>query len=506
MKRLDPSKCRSVPGRDFGSPKELWGFRTVPDARRPLAIARDFLDANAPLLAIEGLTAKFGAPRLIESLGARHVILQQRHRGLRVHRAYVTLHLDSRGRVYLVKNRAVPRDRLPGEPEFRVSEARAVGIAKRHISSSARRLRPTKPERVWFWAKSVLHPAWKIRVHRMNPRCEWIVYVDAERGTLLHRWDNLALAPIKRCARIFDPNPVVGAPKWRPLDENGTPRVPPAEAYRTVRLRDLTSPRVLDGRRVSTRLTSKRIRTSGPVVDTLSTKRGFDEAMAYYHVNRAIAYLESLGYRGRRRLFTKPIDIDAHGTRDDNSWYSPDGRSLTFGTGGVDDAEDAEVILHEFGHAIQDAICPDFGQSEEAAAMGEGFGDYFAASFFAAKKPARFRDSVMSWDGVENDELDPPCQRRMDGAWTYENFDHGPKADEHVNGTIWSAALWDIWKALGRAAADRIILESHFQLDGFTTFARGARAIIDADRNLCRGVHGGGLLEIFHRRGIGPVE
>jgi len=44
------------------------------------------------------------------------------------------------------------------------------------------------------------------------------------------------------------------------------------------------------------------------------------------------------------------------------------------------------------------------------------------------------------------------------------------------------------------------------QLDGFTTFARGARAIIDADRNLNRGRHLARLRRVFHRRGIGPVE
>jgi predicted metal-dependent phosphotriesterase family hydrolase len=59
---------------------------------------------------------------------------------------------------------------------------------------------------------------------------------------------------------------------------------------------------------------------------------------------------------------------------------------------------------------------------------------------------------------------------------------------------------------LGRDIGDSIILESHFQLDGFTTFARGARAIIDADRNLNRGRHLARLRRVFHRRGIGPVE
>jgi hypothetical protein len=236
-----------------------------------------------------------------------------------------------------------------------------------------------------------------------------------------------------------------------------------------------------------------------------SFRAGFEEASAYYHLNAAIAYLETLGYRGARRIFARTLEVDARGTRDDNSWYSPGERTITFGTGGVDDAEDGETVLHEFGHALQDAICPDFGQSLEAAAMGEGFGDYFAASFFAARKPRAYRDTVMAWDGADG-EGDPPALRRLDSRLTYESFDHRPEADEHDNGPIWAATLWDIWKATGRRVADRIIVESHFQLDGFTTFARGARAILDADRNLYRGRHAATLRRIFRRRGIGPVE
>jgi hypothetical protein len=41
---------------------------------------------------------------------------------------------------------------------------------------------------------------------------------------------------------------------------------------------------------------------------------------SYYHVNEAIAYLETLGYRGARRLFRRPLEVNARGTRDDNSW------------------------------------------------------------------------------------------------------------------------------------------------------------------------------------------
>ena len=83
--------------------------------------------------------------------------------------------------------------------------------------------------------------------------------------------------------------------------------------------------------------------------------------------------------------------------------------------------------------------------------------------------------------------------------------DFHPHGDEHDNGQIWSATLWDVRNALGRAHADRVILESHFQLDGFTTFDRGARAIVDADRNLHDGAHEAVLKQIFRRRKSGSV-
>jgi Zn-dependent metalloprotease len=236
-----------------------------------------------------------------------------------------------------------------------------------------------------------------------------------------------------------------------------------------------------------------------------SVETGFLEVMAYFHVNRAIRHLEALGYRGQRAIFRAPLPVNAGGTREDNSWFSPGLKLLTFGTGGVDDAEDAEIILHEFGHALQDAICSDFGQSTQAAAMGEGFGDYFAASFFAAMKRPALRPLLMSWDSIADTDHRPPYLRRVDEPATFESFDHGPDADEHDNGRIWSAALWDIRTAMGRDVADRIIIESHFQLDGFTTFARGGRAVLDADRNLYCGRHVPQLRRIFQSRGIGPV-
>jgi zinc metalloprotease ZmpB len=44
----------------------------------------------------------------------------------------------------------------------------------------------------------------------------------------------------------------------------------------------------------------------------------------------------------------------------------------------VDDAEDGEVIVHEYGHSVQDGQVPGFGTNLESGANGEGHSDYQA--------------------------------------------------------------------------------------------------------------------------------
>lgn len=504
MRKLAAKSFKSIPGKYYRTPKELWGFRSDRGDGSPSAIAKSFLEANRETLGITSPLDRLDVRRVIHGRGADHVILQQLWRRRRIHRAYVTVHIGGDRRVYLVKSRAVPEDVLRQAEEYRLSARSAVRAALGGGGRGKGRAWVVgKPELLWYPARRLLHPAWRVRIHRTRPRAEIITYVHAVTGSVISRYDNLAEA--MGWATVFLPNPMARARGFEPLDGADRVQRPPAAAYAAVTLTGLRGNRRLDGRRVTTRLTKPRLVSARLDFSVPQFRAGFEEASAYYHVNAAIAYLEQLGYRGSRRLFTRPLDVNARGTRDDNSWYSPGERTLTFGTGDVDDAEDGETVLHEFGHALQDAICPDFGQSPEAAAMGEGFGDYFAASFFAAKKPLSYRDAVMTWDGAHG-EGTPPCVRRLDSNLTYESFDHGPRADEHENGQIWSATLWDIWKATGRRVADRIIIESHFQLDGFTTFARGARAILDADRNLNRMRHATVLKRIFRRRGIGPVE
>ena len=505
MFALRPRTFKSVPGSYYGTPKEIWGFLADRQPGSPAAIARSFLKTNAALLGLHPNLEGISRRKVIESLGAHHVIFQQFHLDRRIHRAYVTVHLDRKGRVYMAKNRAVPGRLLPDAHVAKLSLRDAIAKARRALPSPGRSATVLRHEKLWFPKGKSLVPAWQVRIKRLSPPEEWIVYVNARTGAILHKYDNLAYASGR--ALVFDPSPVTALGTHVDLiTKQKREKRPPKNAYVNVRLSGLAASGYLDGKRVSTEGTRNRVRSRTHSFCFASHERGFEEAMVYYHVDRAIRYVEELGYRGRRTIFRDAIRADVRGTRDDNSWYSPETRSLTFGTGQIDDAEDAETILHELGHAIQDAIVPDFGQSVEAAAMGEGFGDYFAGSFFAEKKPAKYRNVVMTWDGLLiglEEGTVPPALRTLNSGFTYRDF--SSRGDEHDNGMIWSATLWDIRRALGRRIADTIILESHFELDGFTTFARGARAIMNADEHLYRGRHLRKLRAIFTRRHIGPL-
>lgn len=506
MKPLAAKSYRTLPGVFYGTPKEIFGFLAPRGRGRPERIARDFLAANAGVFALAPRARGLVLRRVIRSLGATHVIFSQQHGGHPVHRAYVTVHIGRDGRAYLAKNRAMPKHLLPEPEKPKRSAKQACARALRAIRATAKTTRVVGAvETTWFPRREKLVLAHKVRLHRAKPREEWIVYLNAKTGAVLSRIDNLSLAATTGRARVFDPNPVAAlGGHAHVLTASGRPkRRHPDCAYRVVAIGGLAGNGRLDGARVTTRLTESRVKSTSHTFVYDAHQPGFDEANVYFHLDRTIRRLEAMGYRGSRAIFRAPLEVDAHGTREDNSWYSPGLRQLTFGTGGVDDAEDGETILHEFGHALQDAIIPDFGQSPQAAAIGESFGDYWAASSFHDLKPARYRTSVMCWDSVQNDEYDPPCLRRVDSELTFESFD--PEGDEHDNGVIWSATLWDVRRAIGAERADRIIVESHFQLDGFTTFARAARAILDANRNLYASRDRAKLRRVFQERGIGPL-
>jgi Zn-dependent metalloprotease len=274
--------------------------------------------------------------------------------------------------------------------------------------------------------------------------------------------------------QVFNPNPVVALRNEKLTDKNDSNTAVPDAAYKQVPLSFLDNSGVLHGKYV--RIMNSNIARSSTA--TFRYKRAddhFEQVSAYFDVTEAQKYLRSLGFNNvnndAQKVFTDTIP-------DDNSFYDPDTDVITFGNGGVDDAEDQEVVWHELGHAIQDSQVPGFGSSEQGGAIGEGFGDYWAVTMSQPVSNGFDLPCVMDWDSTSYTSGPRHCLRRTDGTKTTRDID----GEVHDDGEIWSRALWDIHKALGRTKADKVIIESQFGYAPDTKFAPAARQVVQTAR------------------------
>ena len=284
--------------------------------------------------------------------------------------------------------------------------------------------------------------------------------------------------------RVFFPNPVAQLQNQGLTDQKDADYAELQPAYRTVTLTNLDGSGTLTGDWAN--VTSE---TGDPAYspdNTFSYGRSddrFEQVMAYYWVTEAQKYIQSLGFgTGRYRpvnMESQDLRINQYGADNSFSWDKKD--LLRFGKGGVDDAEDAEVILHEYGHAVHDSQVAGFGSSLEAGSIGEAWGDYLAVTVSNVIAPTPDAPCVADWDAVSYTSTTPHCLRRVDGNLHYpENV----RGEVHADGRIWSRALWDLRQALGNVKADTIILEAQFSYAPDTSFRAAAETTIATAQRL----------------------
>jgi hypothetical protein len=202
-------------------------------------------------------------------------------------------------------------------------------------------------------------------------------------------------------------------------------------------------------------------------------QQGFEDALVYWAIDQSQRHIQSLGFTNVQNT---SIWCDPHGFNGaDNSHYIPSTNRLSWGEGGVDDAEDLDVVLHEYGHAIQHGTVPGWGGGDEGS-MGEGFGDYWAGSYSADISLYRW-EWVFNWDG--HNPFWPG--RILNHTGTYPaNWVGGI----HDRGQLWSSTLMQIWFEITRPVTDQIVLQHHFLLGTTALVTQAAAALVTADRNL----------------------
>jgi zinc metalloprotease ZmpB len=289
-------------------------------------------------------------------------------------------------------------------------------------------------------------------------------------------------------ASVFVSNPVEDLNNQSLRDENDSAAAVPAAAYHSVALTDLDGSGFLRGRWAE--IVSETGNPAYSLTNTFVYNRNqdeFEQVMAYFWITEAQKYIQRLGFGtgSFRPVNMEPQRLRINQWGIDNSFATTHKDEIRLGKGGVDDAEDGEVINHEYGHAIHFSQNFAFA-STEAGAISEGFGDYWAVTVTQVVRqqlglpPLSDPACVADWDATSYDPTPPHCLRRVDSNVHYPESLVGAV---HADGRIWSRALWDIRNALGNVRADTVILEGQFDFGG-TTMIQLAERTVDAARRI----------------------
>ena len=467
-------------------------------------IAMSFLSTHAAELGLDATVPDRGLVLSSEKRtpSGTHFRWDQHVAGVPVWRSDLVVKVSNSGEVSSVQNNLRGRIRLITTPA--IDAARAVEIGVAAVQPTGRPLGDYTAELSIMEFDRGPRLVYRVSVPNEQPMGDWMVYVDARNGSPIGAEDRMVHAT--GTGRVFDPDPEskTGNTNLRDSsDVNFTIPFPGAYDIRT--LLDLTNTGgtySLDG--PFARMIDFESPNSAPVTAThpdsfrfQRNPQGFEEVLVYYHIDSFQRYIQSLGFTN---VNNRVQELDAHGLSGiDNSHYVISSTRIAFGDGGVDDGEDADIVIHEYGHAIQHNITPGWGGGQEGQ-MGEGFGDYLAGSYSRSIYPAYQPNFVFNWDG--HNEFWP-------GRLLIDPSLHYPEdccGGVHASGTLWCSGLMDAWEDVGRPVMDRLVFDHHFALGTSATMADAASQIIQSDFDLYGGAHVGQLVAVFDSWGFVNAE
>ncbi len=452
-----------------------------------------------------------------ESRGGYHLTFQQTWNGIPVYGRFVHVNLNQSGLPTMVISGYAPHlenvDEFPSRPF--IGAVQAEDLAESAVSDDGGTAQPAEllvlpedpPRLVW---KTIASPDDGIG--------EWEVLLDANTGVLVQMINLLMFSRLNHPPSekkvdgqgqiwLHDPLTASGQSYGGDYVDNDDRD----NATLNSLLQSITLQGIERNRNGSYRLNGPWIRITGssaPVEDnaadfnyTRSDKR-FEAVMAYYFVDTSARYILSLDLGITPP--SNPITADPHAISEDQSYYNPVRRSLNFGDGGVDDAEDAGVILHEYGHAVlHHYIGFQLQNVGEQGILNEGFADYWAVShrrdlMERGEVPAGDWREVFPWDGVAWGG------RRADGNHHYDVIQREcwRSCNVYNFGRTWAALMMQLWERAGRENTDRLHLAAFPYLGRNFTLEDMAEALLMADEALHNGRYTDDIYDIFVPRGF----
>ena len=218
----------------------------------------------------------------------------------------------------------------------------------------------------------------------------------------------------------------------------------------------------------------------------------FEAVNAYYHITAIQDQVIQLGYPD---LIDMELVVDPHAGFEDASWFTEGiPARLSFGRGGVDDAEDADVVVHEYLHALSFSASPGSNHGQERRSIDEGLADYLAASYSRSISEYEWFN-IFNWDGHN-----PFWPGRS--AKTAKIYPSDLLSNIHLDGEIISSALMEIWEDIGRDNTDRIVCQVLYSLAPNMSMADLAKDLLQVDTLINAGQYSGYVWNRLYAHGL----
>lgn len=230
----------------------------------------------------------------------------------------------------------------------------------------------------------------------------------------------------------------------------------------------------------------------GPGANFTRSQQEFEFVNSLYHLQSWIRRVHDLGYP----MPGMPIQVDPHASNGaDVSGFTPvfGDMALVFGEGGIDDAEDADVLVHELGHALSYSVAPGTNNGFERTSFEEGNCDYFAMSY--SRQISNYGwEKTFNWDG------NMTWQGRVVNTTKVLPQDYS--SNKYSNAEIWVAALREIYDSIGPDLTDRLVLCALYNQVTDMRFNQMANNCLQCDSILNNGANRMLIFNAMNTRGL----
>lgn len=238
------------------------------------------------------------------------------------------------------------------------------------------------------------------------------------------------------------------------------------------------------------------VQSKAPFFDYTRSQSGFEDVNIFYHLNMYRNHVDSIGFQ---QYVKDSMMVDAHamGTADNSMYSTYNGKpAMFYGIGGIDDGEDADVIVHEYTHSIIDKATVTDNESIERQAIDEAICDYMAAAYSKNISTYNWKH-LYNWDG-NNASL----QWFGRDAGSDKTYPYNSSMNYYWNSEIFSGALADLDDRIGSLLTEQLLLGTLGSISRTATMKQVAALMLITDSIVFNKAHSFPVQLAFYDRKI----